>query len=82
VKQESVTVVSDEAAPVERMAALRYVARQPILDLNGRVHAYELLYRSGSETAFHGDSDMATRTMLDNTVIFGLEKLTDECRHL
>jgi EAL and modified HD-GYP domain-containing signal transduction protein len=77
VKQESVTVVSDEAAPVERMAALRYVARQPILDLNGRVHAYELLYRSGSETAFHGDSDMATRTMLDNTVIFGLEKLTD-----
>jgi len=56
--------------------ALRYVARQPILDLRGRVHGYELLFRAGPEAAFRGDGDMATRTMLDNTVIFGLEKLT------
>lgn len=55
---------------------LRYVARQPILDLRGRVHAYELLFRSGPEQGFRGDSDLATRTMLDNTVIFGLERLT------
>ena len=26
--------------------------------------------------SFRGDGDMATRTMLDNTVIFGLDKLT------
>ena len=55
---------------------LRYVARQPILDLRGRVHGYELLFRNGPESAFRGDGDLATRTMLDNTVIFGLERLT------
>jgi EAL and modified HD-GYP domain-containing signal transduction protein len=54
----------------------RFVARQPILDLCGRVHGYELLFRAGRETAFRGNGDMATRTMLDNTVLFGLEKLT------
>jgi len=62
--------------PVEWAGGLRYVARQPILDLRGRVHAYELLFRAGPEAAFRGDGDIATRTMLDNTVIFGLEKLT------
>lgn len=56
--------------------ALRYLARQPILDLRGKVHGYELLYRNGPENFFSGDGEMATRTMIDNTVIFGLEKLT------
>ena len=56
--------------------ALRYLARQPIMDLHGRVHGYELLFRAGPESVFRGDGDHATRTMLDNTVIFGLEKLT------
>jgi EAL and modified HD-GYP domain-containing signal transduction protein len=60
----------------EKSDGLRYVARQPILDLQGRVHGYELLFRSGPEQAFRGDGDLATRTMLDNTVIFGLERLT------
>lgn len=55
---------------------MRYVARQPIMDLRGRVHGYELLFRAGQEAAFSGDGDFATRTMLDNTVIFGLERLT------
>jgi EAL and modified HD-GYP domain-containing signal transduction protein len=55
---------------------LRYVARQPILDRQGRVHGYELLFRNGPEKIFTGDGDHATRTMLDNTVIFGLERLT------
>jgi EAL and modified HD-GYP domain-containing signal transduction protein len=55
---------------------LRYVARQPIMDLRARVHGYELLFRAGPEAAFRGDGDLATRTMLDNTVIFGLERLT------
>ena len=26
---------------------MRYVARQPILDLHGKVHGYELLFREG-----------------------------------
>jgi EAL and modified HD-GYP domain-containing signal transduction protein len=40
------------------------------------VHGYELLFRAGPEASFRGDGDLATRTVLDNTVIFGLEKLT------
>ena len=63
-------------AEAEPAGAFRYVARQPILDLHGRVHGYELLFRAGPEAAFRGDGNMATRTMLDNTVLFGLEKLT------
>ena len=58
------------------MDGLRYVARQPILDLRGRLHGYELLFRDGPGVAFRGDGDRATRTMLDNSVIFGLERLT------
>lgn len=65
-----------EAAAAEWAEGLRYVARQPILDLRGRVHAYELLFRAGPEAAFRGDGDEATRTMLDNAVMFGLGKLT------
>ncbi len=54
---------------------LCYLARQPIMDLRGRVHGYELLYRAGPEPSFRGDGNTATRTMLDNTILFGLEKL-------
>ncbi len=64
------------AVPAELESDLRYVARQPIMDLRGRVHGYELLFRAGPEAAFRGDGDTATRTMLDNTVMFGLEKLS------
>lgn len=37
---------------------------------------YELLFRSAPEEKFRGDGDLATRTMLDNTVVFGVDKLT------
>ena len=57
-------------------ACMRYVARQPILDRRGRLHGYELLFRNGVDASFSGDGDLATRTMLDNSVMFGLEKLT------
>ena len=56
---------------------MRYVARQPILDLEGRVHGYELLFRSGPLGATGRDGDLAARTMLDNAVIFGLEHFTN-----
>jgi len=56
---------------------LTYVARQPILDARGNVHGYELLFRSGpSAITFQGNGDAATRSVLDNTVVFGLERLT------
>lgn len=72
------TLATSASVPetAEWTEGLRYVARQPILDLHGRVHAYELLFRAGPETAFRGDGEKATRTMLDNAVMFGLERLT------
>lgn len=57
-------------------AGFRYLARQPILDRRGRVCAYELLYRDGSSSMFRGDSELATQTMFDNSVLFGLQDLT------
>ena len=56
---------------------MRYVARQPILNLEGRVHGYELLFRSSPLALSREDGDMAARTMLDNAVIFGLERFTN-----
>jgi EAL and modified HD-GYP domain-containing signal transduction protein len=55
---------------------MRYVARQPILDLHGKVHGYELLFRDGPRAVFCGDRDAATRTMIDNALLFGLGRLT------
>lgn len=56
--------------------ATRYLARQPILDVKGRVVAYELLFRSAAVATFSGAGDIASRTMLDNTMIYGLSQLT------
>lgn len=61
---------------VAQSEIFRYVARQPILDERG-LHGYELLFRGGPEgRGFCGDSNTATRAMLDNTITFGLEKLS------
>ena len=56
---------------------VRYVARQPIMDAQGRVHAYELLFRDGSDSVFRGDGAIASRTILDDTVLFGLDRYTN-----
>jgi EAL and modified HD-GYP domain-containing signal transduction protein len=64
------------AGPQEPLGEIRYLARHPLLKLNGRVHGYELLFRHGHELAFRGDSNQATRTILDNTVLFGIDRFT------
>lgn len=64
-------------AQPELTGELRYVARQPILDLQGRVHGYDLLFRSTPGAVIHRDAGLAVETMLDNEVIFGLEHLTN-----
>jgi EAL and modified HD-GYP domain-containing signal transduction protein len=60
----------------EQAGELRYVARQPILNLHGTAKGYELLFWNGRNPPTRGKSDLATRTMLDNTVVLGLEELT------
>ena len=62
-------------AASDRTGGLRYMARQPILDLRGQVHSYELLFRDGLENVFRGDLETASRTIVDNAVIFGLDDL-------
>jgi len=51
------------------------VARQPILDMRGRAHGYELQFWNGREPNFGADKNLVTRTMLDHIMIFGLEEL-------
>ncbi len=57
-------------------AFTHYVGRQPILDANQKVFGYELLFRSGLDNSFSGDPDQATRQMIDNVLLFGLDTLT------
>lgn len=60
----------------EEAPRLKFVARQPILDLQRQVHGYELLYRDGLTDHFLGDRDHACRVTLDNTLLFSMGKLT------
>ncbi len=52
------------------MSKSLYFARQPILDVNGQTYAYELLYRSSLDQAFHPiqDDRAATAEVLVNTL--------------
>jgi EAL and modified HD-GYP domain-containing signal transduction protein len=52
------------------------VARQPILDMRGRAHGYELQFWNGREPNFGTDKNLVARTMLDHIMIFGLEELS------
>ncbi len=63
--------------PGEAPGEARYVARQPVLDAKGRVHGYELLFRDAPGTLQPGDRDIASRTILDDTVLFGLDRYTN-----
>jgi EAL and modified HD-GYP domain-containing signal transduction protein len=70
------SAIGSVTGSTELAVGVRYFARQPILDLHGRLHAYELLFRNGPAVAFQGDANLATRTMLDNSVAFGMETLS------
>jgi EAL and modified HD-GYP domain-containing signal transduction protein len=62
---------NNEGTGSETAGSLRFVVRQPILDLRGRDHAYELLFRPSPEL---DSGESACQTMLENTRFFGLEK--------
>jgi EAL and modified HD-GYP domain-containing signal transduction protein len=67
---ESTSVANPLAAPGQR-----FVARQPILDRAQRVFGYELLFRNGIQDYFHADPDLAARSTLDSSLLFGLNTL-------
>jgi EAL and modified HD-GYP domain-containing signal transduction protein len=56
---------------------MRYTARQPILDANQCVHGYELRLRMDSDEVSGKNDIDATQTILDDAVIFGIDRLTN-----
>ncbi len=58
-----------------------YIARQPIFDTKEKVHAYELLFRSGPQNFFPAgtDGDHASSKLIHDSVhTFGLDQLSGE----
>ena len=58
----------------------RFVARQPILDRAQEIFGYELLFRNGIEDHFNADPDLAARSTLDSSLLFGLNVLCHNTR--
>ncbi|MGA9938617.1 MAG: HDOD domain-containing protein [Candidatus Acidiferrales bacterium] len=59
-------------------SASRFVARQPVLKADEKVFGYELLFRDGVENQFNGvDSESASRSVLDSSLLMGLDLLCD-----
>lgn len=56
----------------------RFVARQPILTKDEKVFGYELLFRDGVESYFcPPDTEAASRSTLDSSLLMGLDVLCD-----
>jgi c-di-GMP-related signal transduction protein len=79
--ERNVNPVSSEGGVAgDRLLAVpgqRFVARQPIFDRTQDVFGYELLFRNGLENCFNADPDVASRSMLDSSLLFGLNTLCD-----
>ena len=74
---QSATVPAGERN-VRPRSAPRFVARQPILKTDQKVFGYELLFRDGVENQFSGsDSEHASRSVLDSSLLMGLDLLCD-----
>jgi len=63
---------SPAVVPPKGTGDLRSVARRPILDLRGRVHAFKLRFRGESSPC--ADGQPPSKAMRETAVAFGLEK--------
>ena len=74
------TIVDSMEGPVaalqESAGEVRYTARQPVLDVNQCVHGYELRLQMDTEEVSGGNDMDATRTILDDAVLFGIDRLS------
>ena len=69
---------SASAVPQAKAAVgQQFVARQPIFDRSRKVVGYELLFRDGVENFFRGETEHATRSTLDTSLVLGLDTLCD-----
>jgi len=56
---------------------MKYLARQPILNRERELFAYELLFRSSMQNSCDGlDLELASTSVLDTSFLIGLEKIT------
>ncbi|HXZ43114.1 MAG TPA: HDOD domain-containing protein [Terriglobales bacterium] len=70
--------VKDHSASAKPAPMHRFVARQPILTRDEKTFGYELLFRDGVEDYFcHSDSEAASRSTLDTSLLMGLDVLSD-----
>src|SRR6516164_5794964 len=58
----------------------KFIARQPIFDKHLRVHAYELLFRSGPQNFFPPRHQASSSVIADSLTIFDLQTLTGPAR--
>jgi len=57
---------------------MKFIARQPILNLQREVFAYELLFRQGTQNSCEGlNMEHASTLMVDTSFLIGLSNLTD-----
>jgi len=57
---------------------MQFIARQPIVDVERGVQAYELLFRDSDENRFTGaDPDLASQEAFDTAVLVGLDALSE-----
>ncbi|MGA7295056.1 MAG: HDOD domain-containing protein, partial [Terriglobales bacterium] len=68
------------AAPALALPGQRFVARQPIFDRSQHVFGYEILFRNGVEDYFNADPELAARSTLDSSLLFGINTLCDNRR--
>lgn len=70
---------NDHSAAASKPAPIhRFVARQPILTADEKTFGYELLFRDGVEDYFRNpDSEAASRSTLDTSLLMGLDILSD-----
>lgn len=54
---------------VATSVSIRFVGRQPILDHNLNVYGHELLFRASTANEFSGDRELATRSVIDDSLL-------------
>ncbi len=58
----------------------KFIARQPIFDERLRVHAYELLFRSGPQNFYQPRNHASSSVIADSLTLFDLQTLTGDAR--
>lgn len=68
------------APPALSSPGQRFVARQPVFDREQNVFGYEILFRNGVEDFFNADPELAARSTLDSSLLYGINTLCDNRR--